>query len=1467
MQQYRVNYTLLIGLLVGSVITSGAVYGLWKFQIGRKSGALLAEAEKALESGDNRTAAQYFGQYLAIHSSDNDTRIKYANATADVAKHDDRKPVEFGMALRVLEATVRDLPEAKELQQRLVDLYSEMGANGYQSALDHLGYMLDRDPDNPKLQAQRASYMIRSGNINQGVDYSLKLIGYDSTTETFDEKKASAPHDPEVYANLAIVLRGKQNKPQLADQVMDQMIAANPDSAMAYIYRSRYLNGIDEKDRAQADVDKAYQLDPKDATVLLTMATQAILEKEYDKAKKYLEEGEGLHPQDTRFYETAADMEVRQENFDGAMAQIDEGLKKISGQKANMMLVYKAELQIRANDIAGLRKTIEAMNEARFPPEYPEWYEARILLAENKWFDGVEALSRLKPRVQAIPNISSQIDVFLGLCYERLGRFELARDAYKTVLLNNPLDERAKNGLQRMDEQIGGVLVPSESAPAWQKDWTEEMGKPEEQRDYAKLEKILRDMAKDRDMDETTLRLLQANLALGRKDYPTARKLVSDANKAALADKSEKSKALQLAVRRTALQVTRLDPQQGPVKALGAWQKQVDDFGDLPELRLDKADMLIAINGEELKPELAALLTGIDKWTVDQKIQLWGGMAARFLNLGMIAEAQQYLTLVADNRPNELPTRLSLFTLALDASDDAGMQAAQDKILAIVKDKNDSTWLYTEARRQLSQVRRGKLGKEALPGIRLLVERAQKQRQGWHELYLVSAELELLSGNAVAALENYDQAEKLGRPYPGAVAMHIRLLANYGKYDQAAKLLDRIPKTARQALLGPLYTEILFRTNQVDSALEEARLTAEANPTNSQNQFWYGQLLARSVQDPGTKEDQRKASMTKAVEMVRKALVVQPEFPDAWYALINYHAFQNESEQAQQALREAQLAMNGDDLTAFLAKSYESLGRWFDAETMYRASYELDPSNIAQAHQLAEFYLGNVYRQPDRLEKATPLINQILRAGADGKLPKNDPSLLWARRVGAKLLASAGEYQKLLKAENLLASNSQGDTLSLEDKLEMAAILSSRPEPVSRLKAAGLLEEVNQIQPLTEQANLQLAELYFALGYWPKCNQQLQQTIARFPNSPAVRESYIRKLLTRGDQRSYATATRELGKLKELAPTSQAAFELSVRLANKTGKQKEARADLLKLLPKISDIKTLTEDQAKMLGMLASLFAELDDLDTAEQINRKLVELDPKKTYALAMFLGLHRDPAQCFEKLKEVYTPSSSAEALGVAVAVLRSRRDDVGDKFDAQMEQWIDRALSENPDSISLKLIQGDFFDVQKNYEAASEVYRKLLERRDLDGVRRAIVLNNLAYLIALAGPAAAAGNADPMSYINEAADILGPNSDILDTRAVILTSQGKFDRALQDLELCVTDNPTSSKYFHKAVAHLRSGQNREAVESWEQAEKLGLNREDLNRLEFPQYDEIKGKIEELRKGSASVTQAGTPVRTGNE
>jgi tetratricopeptide (TPR) repeat protein len=420
----------------------------------------------------------------------------------------------------------------------------------------------------------------------------------------------------------------------------------------------------------------------------------------------------------------------------------------------------------------------------------------------------------------------------------------------------------------------------------------------------------------------------------------------------------------------------------------------------------------------------------------------------------------------------------------------------------------------------------------------------------------------------------------------------------------------------------------------------------------------------------------------------------------------------------------------------------------------------------------------------------------------------------------------------------------------------MAQILSSRPEPLSRLKAIGLLEEVSSIQPLSEQAEIMLGELYYKVGRdWADYASQMEKAIARFPNSIPARESYVVRLLARTDQRSLTKAVTHVNKLRQLAPQSAGTFELTVRLANKLGRKEQARKQLLSMLPNFAETKQLAPQQVQMLSMLANLLVEVQDLDTAERIYRELAKRDPNQITSLALFLGRHRDVDQCFAALNEVYTPQRAPEFLQVATSVVRQRRDQVGDKFDEQIQRWLDAGLRENPDSISLGMVQADLFDLQKRYQEAAAVYRKLLDRQDLTGLRRAVVLNNLAFLVALAGPSAAS-DLDSLKLVEDAAQIMGPNSDILDTRAVVFVSRQKYKQAIHDLELAVTDNPDAAKYFHKANAHFSAGENTAAVEAWEKAEELGLTRDSLNRMEHDRYEELKTKITQLR--GASVTRA---------
>ena len=428
--------------------------------------------------------------------------------------------------------------------------------------------------------------------------------------------------------------------------------------------------------------------------------------------------------------------------------------------------------------------------------------------------------------------------------------------------------------------------------------------------------------------------------------------------------------------------------------------------------------------------------------------------------------------------------RLALFSLALDAGDDDGMKEAQDKILQIVGDQERQQLVVCRSAPQAVADAAG------TPRPRI----AQRNSQAWRHRPCSNgptgssctpcwARSSCWPTTAPPHSTHYDRAEQLGRPAPTRSREHIRLLVANGRYADAGKLLDRIPEGGRQQLLGPLYSEILFRTNQVDAALKQARAATETDPKNAQNQYWYGQLLARSSQASDVTPQQRNEIMGEAIKAMQRATELQPEFPDAWFALINYHAMQKDEAQAQKTMRDAQLALSGDNLPIFLARSYEVLHRWFDAETMYREIYETSPGDLGRAQQLAAFYLGPIYQRPDRRDKGDPADQPNPQGGRREKGPGQRRQFALGQTHGRQdLFDTRTSTRTCSKPRKLLASNSQDGNLLIEDKLAMAEILAPRPEPLSRLKAIGLLEEVSKVQPLNELAEIQLGELYYAVG-------------------------------------------------------------------------------------------------------------------------------------------------------------------------------------------------------------------------------------------------------------------------------------------------------------------------------------------------------------------------------------------------
>src|SRR5262249_41466386 len=264
----------------------------------------------------------------------------------------------------------------------------------------------------------------------------------------------------------------------------------------------------------------------------------------------------------------------------------------------------------------------------------------------------------------------------------KIGRYELALQYYGQLAQQSPENSPASAGVLRMKAQLGQETGKTDIDPL-QTAIVDELKKPKDKQNWDRINSLIDDISKKNvKIEPSTILLVKAQVAMMRADYDSAAKYLIEADK-------QSPKNLQIA--RAKIQLARMNPKIGPEKALNYLKTVTDQFGDLPLLRLDRADVLITMykdkqDKQPLKQALATVTSGIDKWTPQQKFDLWKSMADRYLSLNMVEEARQSLTTATDIQPNELRLRMALFTLALEMNDGDGMKAAEEKILQIVGD-------------------------------------------------------------------------------------------------------------------------------------------------------------------------------------------------------------------------------------------------------------------------------------------------------------------------------------------------------------------------------------------------------------------------------------------------------------------------------------------------------------------------------------------------------------------------------------------------------------------------------------------------------------------------------------------------------------------------------------------------------------------------------------------------------------
>jgi tetratricopeptide (TPR) repeat protein len=558
-----------------------------------------------------------------------------------------------------------------------------------------------------------------------------------------------------------------------------------------------------------------------------------------------------------------------------------------------------------------------------------------------------------------------------------------------------------------------------------------------------------------------------------------------------------------------------------------------------------------------------------------------------------------------------------------------------------------------------------------------------------------------------------------------------------------------------------------------------------------------------------------------AEQAFRKAIELEPTSAAAQTALARFYWSQQRLDEAERAFLEA-VRQQPPDASAFraLATFYIGSGRAADAEA-YVVAVAQQTGTMADRLTLADFYLltdrraegvalleqiggetGGFVEAQTRLaglafadgdiERAHGLVNEIL-----ARQPQNGRALF----LKARFERLAGNRQEAFRLVN--------QAITADNSLIPAHFLLARlyAEDGDLLQATSAYRKVLQLNPFVAQAQIEVARLLLAQGARQGSDEFLEAAILMTPRDHALRVRLAKLLLEQGD---IPLATAEIEELVARFPDSAVVTSLMGSLSFLKKDYRSAERwfersfdldrnsldtitglvvlDLVANRParargRVEDALARSPESIDILLLAAKTYASIGDLPNAEASFGRAIELDPSRLDAFTMLGQLYYD-----------------AGALDRGAAVFA-------------------RIVEARPRAIFAHTMLGIIAERQGRVSEAVEHYRRALA---IDR-ETPIAANNLAWLYAEQNR-----NIDEAVLLAQAAQKRLPDSpEVNDTIGWVFYRSERPDLLtlavsyLRDAVEADGDNPVYR--YHLGAAYARSGRTPQAREQLERALEL--------------------------------------------
>jgi tetratricopeptide (TPR) repeat protein len=1435
----RINVKLLAFLLGGLLVFVVGGYFLHEFQMERRADSLLVRAEEKKAEEDYETAANLLRKYLIRRPDDSE---QYANLALTMKKLLESvrgkgkmiDPQTVTKTYQIIEEALRRNPDDIGLREAAVDFAIQF--HRYPDAISHLEHILrlQGDKADPDLKVRLAQCYSRSGKDDQAVAHLSAMVGLDPVTRSFGSVQATDPTCVDAYYLLAEIYRQNFRDPATGRTIVEQMVGQNPDSFRALLNHAQFVQfETGGMALAEQDVQRALQLAPDDAQVVLNAAKLALERRDLNRAKELLDRSLEIDPNLGEIYRNLAIWAMTSRDMERAFQYIEQGLEKEPRNRA--LAELRANWSLEAQKFDEFAKSLDKLRELNYPRPFLDFFLGREHLAKKEWLQAARKLEEARPHIEQFQSQSlTSLDMSLAHCYEELKQpdrqlvvFEniLEREPENTVarygkiqaLLNMNQPQRALaeyellNDVTRVDQIDERLLLLHLELEMFKQTQREK-----EVQDWTKAEALVARLLKLDLLSATSKRTLLARYYAQRGDMERHDRILQGA-------KSEDPQNITFRlndIRDRALLHDRV------AEALADLDQIQSEFGDSVTLRLMRAQILAAKKPPGYYEQLLAQEQNSEGFSDELKAVLWDRLGTYLGAAGHREDMERLWREAAELQPFNVQLRLRLFDVALESGDEQKISAALEAVGKRIGEQS-AEFKWARAARILHDVGKKQAGAKELQTARGLIDEALSIRENWEPLYRLLGQVCLAQDQALAAQDAFEKAIALGSRDTDLRRQLALIYYNSGRMDRAAQQLADIPRAAWTRAEERLNLQILATKGQLPD-----ELPVDANSTDVSDHVFISRVLGEAKR------------YKEAAEAARRAVQIGPKMPETWGLLFQMLFENGQLEDAEKVLAEAIPNLPEDVAPVFLGTAYNMLGKWDLAAEQFRRALELDPDS-----EKTQSALANVYLNANQPAKAREFLEQMIARAAPDDAEANK-RIAWARRRLAELITNRGNYKDFQRALALIDQNATDSTpLEPADVILWARLCVQRAGKDAFELARDKLAKIQQQRRLIDDEKVVLADLCQRLDDWPECQSLMMDVLARRPDDERVLKPWLDWLLNHGD-------VQQAGRwVQKLPHNSETAIRVATEIDVRRGQSAQA---VQRLLDGLGD-----ESDPGYLNRLAGVANIIEDMtpfdatlyDEAEMLWRRYVQLNPDQPLALAAFLYRRNDPT----KMKDGFVACGQALQKGQILDGFRMcngllRRLSPGSERDPYIKvvrNWYDKAIAKMPTSGMLMIQRSEFEELVGSSTDAEEWMRRFLKNPEAKPQERAVVSNNLAFKLALRGE-----GTESLALMTQALKDLD-HADMRDTLGMVYLARKELPRAISEFETAIeTGGPSPLKILHLAVALFRAGEKERAAETIRTIQQTDLT--DATDVELQFYDELVRDLEREGLISEEKTEA---------